>query len=156
MARIKIEVEDEVKAKLIKLGKESPTSLNRCLKHATTVLKGYVLDSETQVFGKPFRVKDGEFSVNATKFKKTGKTKFSLTVHPRFMVFEKGADIYTKNAPYLKFFSEKRGWITTSMVTIPKKPFFNRGLRNAIQADAVNKALSQSMQLEYKRLKINY
>ena len=152
MARVKIEVDDQVSAKLIRLGKVAPQSLDRALKHATTSLKGYIIDSEIRVFGRPFSVRDNDMSFKATKFKKTGKMRYKLSTHPRFQVFERGADIFPKNKPLIKFKTKEGVWVSTNWVTIPKKPFFQRGLRDAIRADAINKSLEQSINLEFKRL----
>lgn len=156
MARIKIEFSDEVSSKLAYLAKQSPKSLNRCLTHAITSVKGVILKSELRTFGKELIVKDENQKTKATRYKKTGKTRFKLTVHPRFQILEKGGDIFPKNKPYLHFYSEEKGWTRTDWVTIPKRPFFKQGLRAAIQEDVINKSIEQSMKLEYKRMGLKY
>lgn len=154
MARIKIEFSDEVTKKLTQLAKESPQSLDRALKNATTKVKMYITKSEREKFGDRLRVSDNESNgYLSTKFKKTGKTRYKIEAHPRFQILEKGGDIFPKNGDWLLFKIEDQ-WIRTNWVTIPKNSFFQPGLRAAIQADAINKALFESINLEFKRLKL--
>jgi len=153
MPRLSIQFDDEVTDKLKRLAKESPQSLDRALRHAATSVKGYIIESEIKTFGEKLRVKDDGSARNATKFKKTGKTRYKIEVHPRFQVFEKGAYIKPVNAKALHFFIGGQE-IFAKTVRIPKKPFFKPGLRDALRADAINKALAQSIDLEFKRLKL--
>lgn len=155
MARIKIEFEDTVSRKLEYLGREFPMSLERVLKHVTTVLKGYTEDRQKREYGDRLRVKDGEESRGylATKFKKTGRARYRLQVHPRFQILETGGDIFPKNKEWLVFQIDGQ-WIRTNVVDIPKRPTFKPSLRDAIRNDAINKAAEQSIDLEFERLKL--
>lgn len=154
MPGLRIEFTDEVTAKLQKLYKASPLSLDRALKHATTKLKWYINESERKSFGERLRVQDEDRKGSlATKFKKTGKARYKIEVHPRFQILEKGGDIFPKKGDWMTFQIDGE-WVRTNWVTIPKMAFFKPGLRAALRADAINKALAQSIDLEFKRLKL--
>jgi hypothetical protein len=154
MPRIKIEFSDEVSDKLERLAKESPISLDRVLKSVTTSTKTYILASQIKTFGEKLMVRDDGSEKNATSFKKTGRTRYKLQVHPRFQVFEKGAFIKPFNAKALRFIGRDGTEVFAAHVRIPKKPFFNPGLRDAISADAINRAAMASIELEMQRLKL--
>jgi hypothetical protein len=155
MPALKIEFTDDVTAKLQRLYKESPLSLDRALKHATTKLKWYINESERRKFGDRLRVRDDENSKGslATKFKKTGRTRYKIEAHPRFQILEKGGDIFPKKGDWMTF-QIGDDWIRTNWVTIPPNAFFKPGLRQALREDAINKALNESINLEFKRLKL--
>jgi len=153
MPRLKIEFNDEVSKKLERLAKESPQSLDRALKHAATSVKGYILASQIKQFGSQLRVRDDGKESRGTKFKKTGKTRYRIEVHPRFQVLEKGAYIRPVNGKALHFYVNGDE-VLAKAVRIPKRPHFKPGLRDAIRADAINIAMAQSIDLEMKRLKL--
>ena len=154
MTRLKIEFNDDVSRKLERLYKESPQSLDRALKHAATSVKGYILASQIKEFGSKFKVKDDGNEKRGTKFTKTGKTRYRVEVHPRFQVLEKGAYITPVNGKALRFYDRLGTEVIAKAVMIPKRPTFKPGLRDAIRADAINKAMAQSIDLEMKRLKL--
>ena len=149
MPRLKIEFNDDVSAKLLRLGKEFPQSLDRVLRSVSMATKTYVLTSERRTFTQ----QAGKME-KSTKYKKTGKARYRLSVGSVYDVHEKGAYITPKNGEVLRFINKSGEEVFTKFVRIPKRPFFKKGIRAAITADAINRAAEASLELEFKRLKI--
>ncbi len=144
---IKVEFSDEVSDKLMRLAKESEASLDRVLRSVSMRTKTYILAAQQSAF-----VQRSRGMEKATKYNKMSKARYRLQVHPRYKVHETGAYITPVNRKALMFHDRSGEQVFAMAVRIPKRPFFKKGLRQAIQADAVNQAAMASITEEFKRL----
>ncbi len=144
---INLEFNDEVSDKLMKLARESEESLDRVLRSVSMRTKTFILAAQKSAF-----VQRSRGMEKATKYNKMSKARYRLKVHPRYIVHETGAYITPKNRKSLMFYDESGEQVFAKAVRIPKRPFFQKGIRHAIQADAVNEAAMASITEEFKRL----
>lgn len=148
MPRVKIEFNDQISEKLIRLGQESAQSLERVLASVSMMTKTYIITSQQQTFISNLRL------AKKTKYSKSGKARYKLSMAPKFQVLEKGAYITPVNSKALHFFTKSGEEVFAKAVRIPKRPFFKQGLRAAISEDAINRAAQASISEEFKRLGI--
>lgn len=144
MPKVKIEFNDEISKQLEKLAKKSPKILDNVLLKISSELS-LAVDRKIRA---QFEEHTGKMRKGLRYFR-TGRARYQLRMPNLYSVFERGAEIFPKNAELLRWKGKDGAWYSSNWVTLEAKPFFyptirgfqSSGRTNLIAQKVINKEL---------------
>ena len=146
MPRVKIEFSDDVSKRLMKYAERAPHILENVLLKISSEMKKDV-DSAIQ---KTFHERTGKMR-KQLRYIKRSRGIYKLASFNLANIFERGAEIFPKEADFLQFQINGK-WVRTNWVTIPAKPTFYPTVRKFVSANKVNLNAEKVIDKEVRKL----
>lgn len=148
MPRVKIEFNDDISRQLTKLSKKCPDILDKALLKLSSEMK----KSVDKTIREKFTERTGAMR-KQLKYVKTGTARYQLRMPNLYSVFERGADIFPRNVPLLKWQDQAGNWYSSNWVSITARPFFYPTIRTFQSSGRTNLVAQQVIDQELKKLR---